>query len=242
MKSQRRTTYEPSAPPEAYIVPLLAEQVRRQLDNIVVRKDGSARVLDVGCGEQPFRADLERRGYRYSGMDLEGGNVRPDYIGRIDMDLPVALAQSQPFDLILCTEVLEHVPDWETAFRNLARLMAPGGHLVVTCPHFYLLHEEPWDYWRPTPHALRHFGEKNNLRVDVLEKAGDVWDVLGTLISIGQITSRDQSFSSKLQARAADMVLGGIRKLLLRRSLARSCSWSTPFYLSNVAVFTKSSP
>lgn len=242
MKSARRITYKPSAPPEAYIVPLVAEQVRKQLDHIAVRADGAARVLDIGCGGQPFRDDLERRGYHYSGMDLENENVRPDSIGRIDANLPVALTQAPPFDLVLCTEVLEHVPDWETAFRNLTQLTAPGGHLVVTCPHFYLLHEEPWDYWRPTPYALRHFGEKNNLQVQILEKAGDVWDVLGTMISIGQITARDSSFWSRLQARLANKVLGGMRQLLRRGSLARNCVWSTPFYLSNIAVFTKPSP
>jgi SAM-dependent methyltransferase len=221
------------------MVPLVAAEIGRQLDEIVVRPGGSARVLDIGCGGQPLRGDLERRGYRYFGMDLESGKICPDYLGRIDADLPASLMQARPFDLVLCTEVLEHVPDWDTAFKNLSLLMAPGGHLIITCPHFYLLHEEPWDYWRPTPYALRHFGEKNGLHVNVLKKAGDVWDVMGTLISVGRIAPQHSGLFRGIQLRLANLALAVLRKLLIRKSLSTRFLWETPFYLSNIAVFTK---
>jgi SAM-dependent methyltransferase len=40
----------------------------------------------------------------------------------------------QTFDAVLCTEVIEHLDDRTAGIANLARMVAPGGHLVITCP------------------------------------------------------------------------------------------------------------
>ena len=40
---------------------------------------------------------------------------------------------------------------------NVAALLAPGGRVLLTVPHVYRLHEEPYDFWRPTLHAIHYF-------------------------------------------------------------------------------------
>ena len=91
-------------------------------------------------------------GFDYTGADVQQNKAATvDFVAAIDQPLPPQLAGAGPFDFIVCTEVLEHVADWEMAFRNLRSLLAPGGRLLITCPHFYPLHETPHDYWRPTP-------------------------------------------------------------------------------------------
>src|SRR5207247_641957 len=148
--------YVPAGPIEQFIVPLLRQRIEAAFQTDL--PPAPRTVLDVGCGRQPFRHLLEGPGSRYVGMDVTQtpeGSV--DIIAAIDAPLPLVTTALAPFDFILCTEVLEHVADWTTAFANFAALLRPRGRLLLTCPHFYLLHEEPYDFWRPTLHAIAHY-------------------------------------------------------------------------------------
>jgi SAM-dependent methyltransferase len=99
------------------------------------------RILDYGCGEGRY---LDVVGRRFPDAELVGCDVstvaleharrlRPDaeYV-RVE-DGGVALHDGS-FDLVLCVEVLEHVADAEATTRELGRLLAPGGVLVLTTP------------------------------------------------------------------------------------------------------------
>lgn len=175
----RRSAYLPEAPGERFLVPALRRAIESAL--ATYGRPG-ARVLDVGCGDQPLRGLLESSGMRYDSLDVaqnRAGSV--GHIGPLALPLPASL-QGVQFDLLVCTEVLEHVADWTNAWAAFAALLAPGGRGVVTVPFVYPLHEEPHDFWRPTPHALRHFAATNGLRVLETQAVGDGGDVLGTLL------------------------------------------------------------
>jgi SAM-dependent methyltransferase len=60
-----------------------------------------------------------------------------------------------PFDLVICEQVLEHVPDPLTAVKTLRRLCKPDGHVYVSTPFLVRLHEWPGDYWRFTPDGMK---------------------------------------------------------------------------------------
>jgi len=60
----------------------------------------------------------------------------------------------EPFDLVICEQVLEHVPDPLTAVRTLRRLCKPDGHVYVSTPFLVRLHPWPGDYWRFTPDGM----------------------------------------------------------------------------------------
>ena len=59
-----------------------------------------------------------------------------------------------PFDLVICEQVLEHVPNPLVAVETLRRLCAPGGHVYVSTPFLVRLHDWPGDYWRFTPDGM----------------------------------------------------------------------------------------
>lgn len=235
--SARRADYRPGSPPEEFIVPLLRGRIE-----LALRTDlppVPRVVLDVGCGRQPFRFLLEGTHSQYIGMDVNQtpeGSV--DVLAPIDAPLPPDLLARGPFDFLLCTEVLEHVADWAVAFANLAALTRPGGRVLVTCPHFYRLHEEPYDFWRPTVHAVEHYARANGLVVVRMEQAGDGWDVLGTLLGSTVAVPYRPGLVPRAGAKLVLLTLRALFTLLKWRLPQRLCRLPG-MYLSNIAVLEK---
>jgi SAM-dependent methyltransferase len=100
-----------------------------------------------------------------------------------EFDLCAPLDGQGPFDVVICEQVIEHVPDPFAAARNLRGLCAPGGHVVVSTPFLIRVHEL-WgmqDYWRFTPRGLRQLLESAGLRVEHVGSWGNRACVLGNL-------------------------------------------------------------
>jgi SAM-dependent methyltransferase len=236
----RRADYKPAAPQEEFIVPLLRSRIEQMLRAHSFPAPKGGKAIDVGCGRQPFRAQLEELGYAYTGMDVQQnpeGTV--DLLCALDGPLPPEAVNAGPFDLVICTEVLEHVADWAVAFKSMNVLMAPGGKALITCPHFYQLHEKPHDYWRPTLYALRHFAAQEGLRVLHAEAAGDAWAVLGTLLANCRPDLAGDLFLHRVFLWMALRTKAMLFFLLKKRWLQRLVSLQGPLYLSNIIVLEK---
>lgn len=135
-------------------------------------------VVDVGCGDQPWRDLVETLGAHYIGADVEqntGGSVM---IRCLADALPLA---GGTVDVALCTEVLEHLPEPDRALAELRRVLRPGGLAVVTTPFLYPLHEEPWDFQRLTRYQLERSAREAGLVTERLETAGNEIEVIATL-------------------------------------------------------------
>lgn len=235
-----RPAYAPSWPPETFIVPRLAGAIGPALAAALARLPAGARVLDVGCGRQPFRATIAARGLRYFSLDaVQNPEGTVDFLAALDGPLPEAVLAAGPYDFLLCTEVLEHVADWPAAFRNLARLAAPGAEVLVTCPHFYPLHEAPYDFWRPTPYAIRHYAGTHGFDVARLEQLGDNWEVLGTFLAEAWAYPRTRRVTDRLVA----WVLRGLLRCAFRQIVRgwpqRRVELKGLHYLSNLAVLRR---
>jgi SAM-dependent methyltransferase len=118
----------------------------RSLSPEIVR---GKRVLEVGSADVNggVREVLERWGpAEYLGIDIAPGkNV--DLVCPIE-DLPRHFDPGS-FDVVVSTEVLEHVRDWKTAVRNLKYALKPGGHLLLTTRSYGMpYHGYPHDFWR----------------------------------------------------------------------------------------------
>ncbi len=87
------------------------------------------------------------------------------------------------FDVVICEQVIEHVPDPFLAARTLHDLCVPGGHVVVSTPLMIRVHEF-WgmeDYWRFTPRGLRTLLESAGLAVDEVGTWGNRRAIAGNL-------------------------------------------------------------
>jgi SAM-dependent methyltransferase len=125
--------------------------IRRPLAEWLREEGGEAagkRVLDVGCGVKPyypFFADAAA----YVGVDVQE-NPHADIAGSAE-DLPV---EDASFDVVLCTQVLEHVDDPARVVAELRRVTAPGGRVLASTHGVMLYHPNPQDLWRWTHTGL----------------------------------------------------------------------------------------
>ncbi len=113
------------------------------------------RVLDVGCGDRPYEP-LFAGAAEVVGFDRPG-NPHADIHGSIEA-IPV---ENGSFDVVLCLQVLEHVPDPGAAVRELRRVVRSGGLVLATTHGVYPFHPNPEDLWRWTDTGLERLFEEN---------------------------------------------------------------------------------
>ncbi len=115
----------------------------------------SGKVLDVGCGQMPFRGLLPANS-DYTGIDIHdaGSFGMPRNPSVIEFNGRLIPFPNSNFDAILCTEVLEHAEHPETLIAEMLRVLRPNGRIVLTVPFSARVHHMPFDYSRFTNYRL----------------------------------------------------------------------------------------
>lgn len=148
--------------------------VRRRIRSSLAERASVAHgtLLDLGCGTRPYESIFADRVRRYVGMDYSPtsgyrGN-RADLCG----DAAAIPLAANSIDTVLCTELLEHVPDPDGVAREIARVLRPGGVAFVTAPFVYPVHDER-DYFRYAPEGVATLLRRHGLEVsEVLPLSG----------------------------------------------------------------------
>lgn len=108
------------------------------------------KVLDVGAGSCPYRNLFSHCEYRTQDLTpLRDDQLRHGEYGQIDYvsDLAAIPVPDGSFGAILCTEVLEHHPEPIKVVHELARILVPGGLLMLTAPLGAGIHQEPYHFY-----------------------------------------------------------------------------------------------
>jgi SAM-dependent methyltransferase len=110
--------------------------------NLVPPARSGATALDVGCREGIQTHWLEQRGYRVTSIDKEPLYARAQ---RVDIECGLPFPDEQ-FDLLWCSEVIEHLYDVPGALSEFRRVLKPGGVMVLTtpCSYFWLMRCAGW--------------------------------------------------------------------------------------------------
>lgn len=143
-----------------------------------VTRDLRGRLLDLGCGNSPYR-HLLSTDIQYIGYDVDRQGSRPGVVGTVG-NLPFS---DGVFDAILSTQVLEHVAEPSAMLAEVARVLRPGGRLILSAPQYWRLHEEPNDYFRFTRYGLEHLLGQAGLEIDCITAQGGVWRLTGQAIT-----------------------------------------------------------
>src|SRR5262249_38411295 len=103
--------------------------------------------LDVGAQNGPYAAFFPNR----IGLDIRRG-AGVAIVG----DAQALGIGNATFETVLCTEVLEHLPEPQKAVDEMFRVLRPGGELLLTTRFLFPIHDAPDDYFRYTKYGLRH--------------------------------------------------------------------------------------
>lgn len=168
-----------------------------------VKGNAKGRMLDVGCGAKPYSSLFSPLVEEYIGIDLpstsHGVNQIDVYANA--MALPL---KSNSFDTVLCSEVLEHVPEPQCLVHELWRVLKINGFLLLSTPQNYWVHEAPNDFYRFTRYGLIHLMQAAEFQViSVVPMGGVIGCLVDTL------------------SKAAIILVGGL-DMLLGRLLGRS--------------------
>ncbi len=136
------------------------------------------RLLDVGCGRKPYQKTFFAGATEYVGCDYLSDRSQPDVIcSALDLTFP-----DNSFDTVVSTEVLEHVPDPQLAFREMCRVVKPGGYVIVSTPLYWPRHEVPYDFFRYPYDGLLHIVKEAGLETEKLYSRGRSYAFLGQVI------------------------------------------------------------
>jgi SAM-dependent methyltransferase len=138
-------------------------------------------LLDVGAGQQPYAALFAPYVDRIVALEFPGPSLRDgvDVIGDAQT-LPIRTGR---VDTVLCVEVLEYLPDPRRAIAELARVLRPGGRLLLTAPQLRGESTEPDDYWRFGHPGLRLLARDAGLDEVRITPCGGVFAAYGQRVA-----------------------------------------------------------
>lgn len=118
-------------------------------------------ILDLGCGEQNYKATLLETGSTYFGIDWGNSfhNIQVDLVADLNEIIPL---KDNFADTIISISVLEHLKEPILFISETHRLLKPEGYILLQVPFQWHIHEQPYDYQRFTSYGLQ----------DIFQKAG----------------------------------------------------------------------
>ncbi len=122
---------------------------------LAAERERRPRLLDVGCGVKPYEHLFTPYVAEYVGVDV--ANPSADLEGTVE-EIPVPEGS---FELVLCTQTLEHAIDPARAVHELRRVVAPGGRVLVSTHGVQVYHPNPVDLWRWTHAGLERLFREN---------------------------------------------------------------------------------
>lgn len=175
------------------------------LENALKRVPSGSRILDAGAGEQQYRRFCNRLEYvaqdfaQYScegdGRGLHPGSWEQSSLDIIS-DITAIPEPDASFDAVMCVEVFEHLPEPIKAIREFARLLKPGGLLILTAPFCSLTHFAPYHYYTG---FNRYFYETllpvNGFKIVELQENGNYFEYLAQ--EIRRIPSIAERYTEK---------------------------------------------
>ncbi len=137
-------------------------------------------VLDIGCGNKPYKHFFEGKINKYIGCDIIQSDKNEVDIICPATDIPV---DSDTSDTIFTTQVIEHVADHRKLLSEAFRILKPGGYIILSGPMAWEHHEVPYDFFRFTRYGFQWLLEQQGFTDIQIIPNGGKWAMAGQLLS-----------------------------------------------------------
>jgi SAM-dependent methyltransferase len=152
-------------------------------------------LLDIGCGNKPYKKYLETRVTEYVGCDIEQSSLEVVDVICSATNIPL---ENDSFDTIICTQVLEHIADHLSVIKEAHRLLKKGGVAIFSVPFVYQIHEAPHDFFRFSKYGIKHLVESSEFELIECYPNGGKWATIGLMLSNNLVKSYNASNIVKL--------------------------------------------
>ncbi|HXF63753.1 MAG TPA: methyltransferase domain-containing protein [Caldilineaceae bacterium] len=123
------------------------------MDRVAAQLPVGSRVLDLGGHKKVKRGAFDIGRYD---LHVLYANLTADKSPDLQADAAALPLPTATFDVVICTELLEHVPEPRRVLAEATRVLRPGGTLVITAPFLYPIHADPYDFGRYTETYWRY--------------------------------------------------------------------------------------
>jgi SAM-dependent methyltransferase len=139
------------------------------------RVSNSAKALDIGCRDGYWSEKLKAKGYEVKSLDVE-----PHYPEALAHDIETGLPyKDNSFDVLWCTEVIEHLYRPEELFKEVERVLKSGGRAVFTTPNSAWWFYKVVGLWGWTPKKLQNPDHKQFFNEEGIRKSAPNYDLYG---------------------------------------------------------------
>jgi ubiquinone/menaquinone biosynthesis C-methylase UbiE len=136
------------------------------------------KLLDFGCGAKPYQI-LFTNVESYKGIDIENeGHDHKNENIDVYFDGKNIPFDSETFDSVLTSEVLEHVPNVDECLKEIRRVLKPSGKILLTVPFVWQEHELPFDFRRFLSIGIKKHLIDNGFKILAEEKTGHFLEVV----------------------------------------------------------------
>lgn len=181
-----------------------------------------AMILDAGAGECQYQHLFAYA--RYESVDF--AKFEDAIYGKLTYvsDLAALPMEDNRYDMVVCTQVLEHVPEPLIVLKELLRVLKPGGQLWLTSPFFYPEHHQPYDFYRYTQFGFRHLLGQAGFEVSRIEWLEGYYETLSFQL---RTAGHALPISAELYGGGALGRIGAVSALFLKPLFLIASRWFT---------------
>ena len=186
---------------------------RYYLDNCLNKCVFYGKVLDIG-GKKTNKRGLFQppvnkvECWQYVNIDK---STNPDYLCPAD----AINVQDSSFDIVILTEVLEHLEQPEKVIQETYRILKNGGKLIISMPFLYPIHGDPDDFQRWTTTKIKQVLKQNNFHINSLEPMGGLFSVYYDLLrtATGMASKNRKALKNRILIKLVFPFLAQLSKL-----------------------------
>lgn len=169
-------------------------------------------MLDAGAGDGHWKKHFPES-IRYISMDMGVGDINVDYSSNeIKGDLKNIPLEDGSVDIIICIQVLEHLPEPWIVIKEFNRVLKSDGIIFMSLPHSVPIHQEPYDFYRYTKYGLSFLLNTNGFDIEFMRpQKGNASKIANDLRMCGNmLKNRNKVFIGNLYkvfAKLVDIIL-----------------------------------